>query len=108
MGPDVQSVLADQSNTLSLDTWLNGLLSLPASQSGAFGGGSDASAWLTRLFQFGALGSLLQFLGIAGLVRWVFDSLHEYITSRFVLQVFLSGDEIPCLYVRYSPYYQRL
>jgi hypothetical protein len=97
MGPDVQNVLTDQSNALNPDTWLSNLLSLPASQFGAFGGGGDASAWITRFFQFGALGSLLQFLGIAGLIRWVFDSLHEYITSRFVLDVFLSGDEIPCL-----------
>jgi len=106
MESDAQNVLTGPPHVSNFE-WFNRLLD-SASQFGTSGSGGDVSVWFTRLFQLGALGSILQFLGITSLVRWVFDSLHEYITSQFVLQVFLSGDEIPCLYVCCSSYYERL
>ena len=104
----MQTVLVDPSLVSGAEAWISRSLGLPASQFGTFASGGDVSAWFTRLFQLGALGSLLQFLGITGFIQWAYYSLHEYIISRFVLDVYLSGDEAPCLYVRCLPCYERL
>lgn len=69
----------------------------PLERLSSFVGGGDFSTLLTRFFQFGALGSFLQLLGISETIRWLFNSLYEYVIGRFILTVHFDGDELPYL-----------
>lgn len=69
----------------------------PLERLSSFVGGGDVSTLLTRFFQFGALGSFLQLLGISETFRWLFNSLYEYVIGRFILTVHFDGDELPYL-----------
>lgn len=60
-------------------------------------GNGNFSTLFTRFLQFGALGSVLQFLGISETIRWAWYSLYDYVIGRFVLKIYLDGEELPYL-----------
>lgn len=63
----------------------------------ALTGAGGMSMLLTRFLQFGAFSSLIQFLGIAEMIRWLWHSLYEYVIGQFVLRVHFDGEEMPYL-----------
>lgn len=62
-------------------------------------GNGDFPTLFARFVQFGALGSVLQFLGISGLVRWAYSSLYDYIIGQFVLRMYFEAEEMPYSFV---------
>lgn len=104
-GMGMQTVLTTLGMNLNLNnTTLNvtsdalnftSFLHSPISSITSLAASGDVTTLFTRFVQFGALGSVLQWLGVSRLFSWAYYSLYDYIISRFVLKVYFDGDDVP-------------
>lgn len=93
------SNLNNQTFNISTNAFEGTFLASPVQSLVSLVGNGDFSTLFTRFVQFGALGSVLQFLGISEMMRWAWYSLYDYILGRFVLRVYFDGEELPYLCV---------
>lgn len=89
------TIITEAFSAFNLSTFLRS----PLSTLVTLAGGGEPSTLFTRFVQFGALGSVLQWLGFSQWITWGYYALYEYVIGRFVLRVYFDGDETPYLCV---------